>query len=88
MTPTTKAGRRLLEQIRGEESIVEEGGGLVFLLDPVGAIVAVEAEARAAALRDLREEVEGLAYSHLHDDAVYRSAVLDLIDRALGEARI
>jgi hypothetical protein len=89
--PTTEAGKRLLAEL---DEVREDYYPLDDYPDAAN-IAAIEAEARAAALRELREEVEGL------DEAVYLSKtpegmidwewrgitkrqVLGLIDRRLG----
>ena len=59
-------------------------------------IAAIEAEARAAVLRELREEVAGMGHQHLQwppidgawIDVLNRAAVLAAIDRRLGDGSL
>jgi hypothetical protein len=83
VTPRTDAGKQLL----GREAYNSRS----FALITPEAIAAIEAEARHAALIELRAAVEGLhdnpilfgTAQNAHRNAT--SAVLDLIDAALGE---
>ena len=71
--PTTEAGKVLLEDWE-------------FLPNHEAIIAAVEAEARERVLRELREEVERMASGSPSGVCVFRSAVLDAIDKRLEKS--
>jgi len=83
MTPTTEAGKVLADWLTFAAKRVDG-------VPTPDAVAEVEAEARSAALRDLRAKVEGLDMPwatpkgrFLCSVHVDRAAVLALIDRAL-----
>jgi hypothetical protein len=84
VTPATKAGQRLVDGYRRMAAV-----GRTFIVFP-DEVALIEAEARAAALSEVRTAVEGLTWVGTNaagtEHAVSRPQVLAAIDR-LSEPR-
>jgi hypothetical protein len=84
MTPMTEAGKRLVSKANALNA-------RSFAIVTVDDILAIEAEARIAALRDLRVKVEGMPHGsscalvvmNVGDCDCHMAAVLREIDRAV-----
>ena len=80
----TEAGKALLDDLLALDKVQYQEGPVDFLGTVETELPAIEAEARAAVLRELREEVAGMRHGTVIHDGIDRLTVLAAIDRRLG----